>query len=191
MQKPSFWRLLGAYAIDFIITFFAAWMMWKLFWVCFPHALTGKGDMDGMALLLCLLVMCAFIPNLLYFAGSECLWKKTPGKWLLGVEVLDERNKRPSVRKLLKAYGIDFLLSIPVPTACTMVGLLLQAIIIFDRRVNTIDHCITVGIVLLFLSMIVLYFPICESIFGKTLGKKLMGLQVVQAAPQKQKEETK
>ncbi len=180
MQKPSFWRLVGAYAIDFVITFFVAWMMWKLFWVCFPHAFTGKGDMDGMALLLCLLVVCAFIPNLLYFVGSECVWKKTLGKWLLGVEVFDERNQRPSGWKLLKAYGIDFLLSIPVPTACTMVGLFLQAIIIFDRRVNTLDHCITAGIVLLFLSMIVLYFPICESIWGKTLGKKLMGLQVVQ-----------
>lgn len=176
MKKPSFWRLLGAYLIDFAITFFVAWMMWNLFEVCFPQAFLGK---YGLASLFCVLVMCAFIPNLLYFVGSECMWKKTLGKRVLGVEVL-EGNQRPSGKKLLKAYGIDFLLSIPASIVYSMMGLFLQSIIIFDRRFNTLDYCIMVGIVLSCLSMTVLYFAICESIFGKTLGKKLMGLQVVQ-----------
>lgn len=178
MQKSNFWRLFGAYLVDFVLAFFATWLMWKLFEACFPQALIGK---NGASVFFCVLTMCAFIPNLSYFVWSEYLWKKTLGKRVLCIEVL-EGNRRPSVKKLLKAYGIDFLLSIPVTTACIMVGLFLQAIIIFDRRMNTLDYCIMLGIVLLFLSMIVLYFSICESVWGKTLGKKLMDLQVVQAA---------
>ena len=178
MKKPSFWRLLGAYLIDFAITFFATWLMWKLFEACFPQALIGK---NGASVFFCVLTMCAFIPNLSYFVWSEYLWEKTLGKRVLCIEVI-EGNQRPSGKKLLKAYGIDFLLSIPASIVYSMMGLFLQSIIIFDRRFNTLDYCIMVGIVLSCLSMIVLYFSICESVWGKTLGKKLMDLQVVQAS---------
>ena len=68
MKKPGFWRLFEAYLIDFIITFFAAWIIWKLFWVCFPHAFTDLSGKASMVMLWGILIGCASIPNWLYFA---------------------------------------------------------------------------------------------------------------------------
>ncbi|MBO4674650.1 MAG: RDD family protein [Elusimicrobiaceae bacterium] len=185
MKKPGFWRLFWAYIVDFVITFFTAWLVWKLFWICFPHAFMGiKGDWDTFFLLLILLVACTSIPNLLYFVGSESLWGKTLAKRLFGVEVL-EGNKQPSAKKLWKAYGIDFLLIIPVPTACLMIGLFIQALVCFDCYPGVFYWCVFWSMISLYFSAIILYFAVSEHFFGKTLGKKLMGLQVVQ------KEETK
>jgi len=98
--------------------------------------------------------------------------------------------QKPSFWRLLGAYGIDFLL-------CSMIGIMLEYLVMWVLALGYIimlrsggDWIIVVGFIT-FISAILLYFSICENIFGKTLGKKLMGLQVVQAAPQKQKEETK
>ncbi len=178
MKKPGFWRLLGAYGVDFVITF-------SIVWGC-CHLLVSHFGTFTLIQVCGIYISLVLIPCILYFAGSECVWKKTIGKWLLGVKVLEE-SKRLFVEKLFTAYGIDFLFLVPGLILCILVYVIYRGMSCWGCGMSGFDWCVVAG----FLSVIVLYFPICESCWGKTLGKKLMGLQVVQATPQKQKEETK
>lgn len=187
MKKPGFWQLIGAYVIDFVITSFIVWGCWSLL----VHSI-GEGSSSYTFSQLDKLftfpqqcgiyIFLVLAPNILYFAGCECIWKKTIGKWLLGVNVL-ARNQRLFVEKLSVAYGIDLLLLVPVSMLCILIHILLSGWNCWGCGMSVFDWSVVAG----FLSMIVLYFPICESRWGKTLGKKLMGLQVVQEIPAKTK----
>ncbi len=188
LQKPGFWRLFGAYFIDFIITFFVAWVLWKLLWVFVPNRIMGVDEHLGVFILVGICTVCICIPNILYFAGCESWRKQTLGKRLLGIRIFGETQQNIQ-KKLLAAYGLDFLLLIPALTFCLIVGLIIQALVCFDCNPGTFYYCVFWGMTSLYFSAIILYFAMLEHFFGKTLGKKLMGLTVVQAAPQTKKGE--
>ncbi len=95
---------------------------------------------------------------------------------------------KPSFWRLLGAYGIDFLL---LSIVGSIVGYLMMWILVFYIiTLSSGGDWAVVGGIITFIGAVLLYFSICEHCWGKTLGKKLMGLQVVQTVPQKQ-EETK
>ena len=193
MQKPGFWRLLGAYVIDLIVLlcFNIAWLY---LWMWFV-------SMGIVAKLPNWLMIFGFLGwiffDVIYFALLEQKGDASLGKRIfkLKIQPLDV-----PFWKVFVSYFLDCALFVVVGSC-----------IYFYMKHNLISHLsavdlqrgkIGVEISLKLLGNLFLisagalfcspfYFSVCESIFGKTLGKKLMGLQVVQAMQQKQKEETK
>ena len=96
--------------------------------------------------------------------------------------------QKPGFWQFLAAYMIDFLL---LGLVGLVVGYLVMWILmLYIITLSSGGDWAFVGGCITFMIVVLLYFSILESLFGKTLGKKLMGLQVVQTVPQKQ-EETK
>ncbi|MBP5404233.1 MAG: RDD family protein [Elusimicrobiaceae bacterium] len=196
MQKPSFWRLFGAYVIDFFILIAAQGI-----YMCIIIDSTMRGsyhwhDSNGIGHTtwdepifpwlasflehVPFVVLYFLIPLLIgycYFVISESLKGKTFGKKIFRLKSLYFDGQQASWCRILVAYFIDLFLSFGI---CAILLLLWRCIpiqLVFRIRLLLIP---------LLLSWIVfpsLYFSICESRWGKTLGKKLMGLQVVQDVP--------
>lgn len=94
--------------------------------------------------------------------------------------------QKPSFWRLFGAYLVDFLL---FGLVGSIVGyLMMWILVLYIITLSSGGDWAVVGGIIAFIGAVLLYFPICEHFWGKTLGKKLMGLQVVQAAPQKQEE---
>lgn len=174
MQKPSFWRLLGAYSIDILILFVLnlGYYMWEV-----RSTISTLPWMWSISINLAIFL----ILNAGYFALFEQHGKGSLGKKLFHLKLFMNRS---SAKRVFSAYAIE----------CIGLFFLIWGIIFLSTFVwNDMEK-----MVLWFLSgwvlgpiLILIYFSVLESMFGASLGKKLMGLQVVQAAPQKQKEETK
>jgi len=174
MQKPSFWRLFGAYGVDLAILL----VVNVPFLLAMTYAFDAiHGIKTNVAVMGGLLV--AFIINAGYFSLLE---KRGKGSW--GKRIFSLKTLPASVWHIVGAYAIDW----------SFFFLLTWGFVVLDYRdpdpllldFFAVCICFPFGIILSYL-----YFSISEGIFGKTLGKKLMGLQVVQVTPQKQKEETK
>ncbi|MBR2081674.1 MAG: RDD family protein [Elusimicrobiaceae bacterium] len=94
--------------------------------------------------------------------------------------------KSPGFWRLLGAYIVDFLF-------ISVIGVVLEYLVMWVLALGYIvmlrsggNWIIVVGVGT-FISSVLLYFSICESVWGKTLGKRLMGMQVVQQDPAQNK----
>lgn len=86
--------------------------------------------------------------------------------------------KKPGFWRLLAAYIIDFLL---LGLVGLMVGyLVMWILVLYIITLSSGGDWAFVGGCITFIIGVLLYFSILESFFGKTLGKKLMGIQVIQ-----------
>lgn len=179
MKKPGFWRLLGAYSMDIMVL-----LGFNYVWICaFGIALSVNRGLPVGLLWFGLGGWILF--NLAYFAWLEQGGKGTFGKRIFGLKL----QTAASFGKVFAAYAIDAALFI-----------LIGVCIYFYMKHNLISHLsaadlnrgkIGIEISLKLLAILFListaalcsspfYFSILENKYGKTLGKKLMGLQVVQ-----------
>lgn len=184
MQKPSFWRVAVAYGIDFMVTFIMSLIV-SVLWVLDTALSKSKYDIEYYIIIIPGVVL--FVLNLLYFSIYEAFGGKTLGKKCLSLRVVNKQTSSPSLWRLLGAYGVDLVLLVPAE-AMGLVIFLLGGFIVnalfFGGSENEEIWKIAIGGIIALVSAVVLYFSILESCFGKTLGKKLMGLQVVQNKPQ-------
>ncbi len=119
---------------------------------------------------------------LLYYSVLEHRMGASLGKKLFYIRVITKKSNkiRPSFGRLIASYFIDMIFA-------GIVSQFFQRFVMvvlnnFDVSKRFVFLCgIVVGIL-----MWVFYFAFREYKYGCTLGKKLMGLQVVQAVPQEQ-----
>ena len=175
MKKPNFWRLFGAYGIDFCITLV----------VCFLCLLKFL-DTFGSVLVIFWIPLIFFAVDLFYFALLEGTQGKTLGKKCLRLRTITYEPKN-LLSRFFVAYGVDLLLLLLLLAAYYILyGFLLSMSLLAGKGIFSAFF----SLFLIPPAIVSLYFVVLEGCFGKTLGKKLMGLQVVQDVPQKQ-EETK
>lgn len=154
MQKPSFWRLLGAYAVDFFILL--------LIDFCWFFLTRSESLIQSLAI---------WIINTGYFTLLE---KNGKGSW--GKRIFSLQTCSASVRRVFSAYAMDWGLGL----------LFMLGIMLFLYKLTPDPDPLAGYLAAIFLGVPVgflltyLYFVTSESLSGKTLGKKLMGLQVVQ-----------
>ena len=180
-MKSGFWRLLGAYLTDLTIILCLN-SVWLYAWIWLMGIFRGFPDWLNFFALLGWIIL-----DVVYFAALDGE-EGTFGKRILKLK------EEPTVPfwKAFVAYGIDCALFV-----------LIGSCIYFYMKHNLISHLsaddlnrgkIGMEISLKLLGNLFListdallsfpfYFSILESLFGKSLGKKLMGLQVVQATP--------
>lgn len=176
MQKPSFWRLLGAYSVDSCVTLLVCF-------ICFLKFL----DIFNSAFVIFGLAPLFFAINLFYFAVLEGKQGKTLGKKCLRLRTIASEQKN-LLSQCFVAYGIDlFVLLFLLAAYYIFYGFLLPMLLLAGKGILSTFF----SLFLIPPAIVSLYFVVLEGCFGKTLGKKLMGLQVVQDMPQKQKEESK
>lgn len=177
MKKPSFWRALIAYSIDVMILLSLSLMwlgLWKSFllvhhtwWVNAPLLISRLGLLSWIGLL----------------AGYFAFWERKD-KGSLGKKIVKLKIQSISHARLrcFFAYAIDLGLFVVVAhyyEAYRIQYLLSQGA---DPEIGLLVMWeVFLGGMIIF----VVYFSILEHLFGKTLGKKLMGLQVVQVASAK------
>ena len=182
MKKPGFWRLFGAYGIDLVILLVFN-LMWLWAWM-FAASMGLVGKFPDCLMLFGLLGW--IIVDVIYFALLEQKGDVSLGKRIfkLKIQPLDV-----PFWKVFVSYFLDCALFVVVGSC-----------IYFYMKHNLISHLsaadlqrgkIGIEISLKLLGNLFLisagalfcspfYFSILESLFGKTLGKKLMGMQVVQ-----------
>ncbi len=165
-QHPGFWRLMGAYAIDLPILLWGWFVVMLLiqFLIIFPLMTAGIALGDFLPDVIYIFLLWPFI----YFTFCEGLWGKTLGKLIVKVCVQGETL---SWWRVLISYVLDIAL---------LGAFCFGATFIIARGERVIDPFGIAGMFMLFgiLSFLV-YFPLCEHKWGKTLGKKMMGLKVV------------
>lgn len=187
MNKPSFWRLTGAYLIDWtiLVCFDAIWL-YGIFAIILvlPAALSSvmhNTVVIGLVYSSWLIV----VIDAGYFSFLEKGGKGSLGKRAAKLKI----QPASSFWKVFAAYGIDCALFV-----------LIGICVYFYMKHNLISHLsaadlnrrkIGMEISLELLANLFLisagalcsfpfYCSILESLFGKTLGKKICGLQVVQ-----------
>ncbi|MBP5616360.1 MAG: RDD family protein [Elusimicrobiaceae bacterium] len=185
MNKPSLWRLLGAYGMDFFLISFAfiwftflAWAFWGISGAEFLALIWGKDAVKAFlnsSLFYEILVSSSYAIVYLLFFFVESRGRSL-GKEVFKLRVLG----KCSFWRVIGAYSIDLaLLCFFIPLIVSHVGGISDA---------SYEYGLPLLFSVLFFSnmIVMIYFPCCELCFGKTLGKKLMGLQIVQDVPQKQ-----
>ena len=180
LQKPRFKDLFWAYCIDYLIGLAAALVFCVVGFIIFIFVFNITNL--GRASSLCIVIGGAllwWILVLLYYAIQESRTGATIGKKLFHVLVISKTKlPHPTFGKLMIAYFVDFLAGIVSQLSQRLVMIILTMCAMPKILVALCG--IFVGIF-----MWVFYFAFREYKYGCTLGKKLMGLQVVQ------KEETK
>lgn len=195
MKKPGFWRLLGACLIDWtiLVCFDAMWLFGIFVLLPILHTALSSAAYNTVVTGLTYLNWLLIVINIGYFAFLEKGGKGSLGKRVVNLKI----QPASSFWKVFAAYGIDFGLFV-------LIGVLMY----FYMKYNLINHLSAADLaygkigmevslkLMALMSWIsnglvvgtLFYFSVLESCFGKTLGKKLMGLQVVQEVPQKQQE---
>lgn len=170
MKNPGFWRVLIAYSIDLMILLCLS-LIWLSLWEFFLLANHTWWVSDSFLIL-------SWIGLL---AGYFAFWEKN-GKGSLGKKIVKLKVQSTSHARLrcFFAYAIDLGLFVVVAhyyETYRIQYLLSQGA---DPEIGLLVMWeVFLGGMIIF----VVYFSILEGLFGKTLGKKLMGLTVVQAAP--------
>lgn len=166
MKKPSFWRVLVAYTVDLFILFVLnmCWlgMGWK-------PLLRIQWFNNSVSLSMTVGIIIFFLINAGYFALLEKNASASLGKRIVGLLI----NPLAPFWRVLIAYIIDWS-----PLFVATWGLIAY----FGASGAKYDNDPIAGLLGIPCGVILiwLYFVILESCFGKTLGKKLMGLHVVQ-----------
>lgn len=161
MKEPSFWKLVGAYSIDFTVTSICVWYLWSstfifAIWPMFAELLYDPAFF-------------IFVVNLAYFSICEGFWGKTLGKKCFQLQVIGKKNL--SFIRLLTAYGFDFsLFAFP--------ALIFSKIYTFihfgGQWLSSAWHMFG------FVFVIWVYFICFEFGCGGTFGKLFMNLRVMQ-----------
>ena len=187
MQKPGFWRLLGAYLIDWtILACFDAIWLYSIFVIIFVlHTVLSSTVYNTVVIGFMYSSWLIIVINVGYFSLLEKGGKCSLGKRIAKLKI----QPTSSFWKVFAAYGIDCVLFV-----------LIGSCVYFYMKHNLISHLsaadlnrgkigMEISLKLLAnlflistgaLSSLPFYFSILESLFGKTLGKKIMGLQVIQ-----------
>lgn len=173
-KRAKFWGLVGAYGLDLFLVFVGGTIF-----ASEVEQLTEKWfalDLYGSNYWIYLL----YILYLLYFFCFEGLFGNASlGKKATGICIT---SKNLTWWRVFMSYLIDGAI-IPLSVFISF----------YTQSMWTSGDAVGDGMTGFFMILVgcVLYSAICEYFFRKSLGKKLMGLQVVQVSPQKQKEETK
>ena len=155
-KKAGFWQLMGAYAFDTIILFMLS------SFTTFPVAVVLASS-DSFTLVPMLGI--SFFVYLFYFTFMERnSTKASLGKLITGICL---QAKSLTCWRILFSYLIDGII-ITIIYCCSI------AESSGDAVGDAMGHLF--GPVFIFPS----YFVICEYLFGKTLGKSVMGITVVQ-----------
>lgn len=163
MKNPGFWRLFGAYGIDILILLILnfGYYMWEV------HSSISSFPWLKSALINLVIFV---LLNAGYFAVLEWKGKGSLGKKLFHLKI---QVSKPSFFRVFSAYGLE----------CVAFFAVIWGIMILTASFiwNDMEK-----MVLWFLSgwlggavLICFYYSISEGLFGKSLGKKLFGLQVV------------
>ena len=100
--------------------------------------------------------------------------------------------KKPTFGKLFVAYLVDLIaLQVAGFVLAFIVSFCVSFTIAFFHIAGDFRWLYSIMGLVIGLLFNLLYFAILESRFGYSLGKKLMGLQVVQNVPNKPEEQTK
>ncbi|MBR4592710.1 MAG: RDD family protein [Elusimicrobiaceae bacterium] len=172
MEKVSLKKLLIAYTIDMIILDIAI----NVFWLIMGPLLwrMASSAMSWMMLVISLAIY------VFYFTVCERCSGKTLGKKVVGLQTITADGGNLPFGRVLGAYTIDLaLLAIFMRIFWRLTDPLSEQII---QSCANLYKCLFVSAaVSTFISVViyVAYFVIPEHLTGKTLGKKLLGLQVV------------
>ena len=197
MKKPSFWKLLGAYLIDWtiLVCFDAIWLCGIFTIIPILHASLSSATYNTVVIGLVYSSWLIVIIDAGYFSFLEKGGTGSLGKRAVKLNI----QPASSFWKVFAAYGIDCALFVLIGIC---VYFYMKHNLISNLSADDLTHGkIGMEISLKLLANLFLisagalcsfpfYYSVLESLFGKTLGKKFMGLQVVQNVPQKQ-EETK
>lgn len=168
IKTPSFGQLFGAYIIDGALLVISVLLI-SVFLIF------GIGSLGGLVFVLVfffggLCIIPVWLLFVIYMSIMERGTGKSLGKKLMLLRVLAGESSQQEVPfwELLVAYFIDL-------SFASFVGVLLIAIWAESGDTGFFGLCGGVFAALLGS----LYFAICESLNGKTLGKKLVGLHIV------------
>ena len=207
MKKPGFWQLCKAYVVDFasvsILSSVVIGLLYRVVFakkegfcgilkcfrgragVCVPWCSSPQEHRyfeAQIAELWWLFIVVPFVLLLCYFIFSDGKFGKTLGKYMAGVKVISKDGMQAPVYKSILAYLVDFLL-----LALVTYGISTEEL--GHTLINTLNlppyaalsaWIFSARSVVTMLILGALYFIVCEARWGKTLGKKLTGLQVVQ-----------
>lgn len=174
MKKPGFWRLFCAYFVDLIIL-----LCFSVLWLgCWKSLRSSYGWWGSVSDLTFDFVWVVGILG--YFVLCERKGNGSLGKKSVHLKI---QATSPAGLRCLGAYAIDFVLLKLLGwgfyvTRIYFLKSLLSQVDPVERKMIEVGVWLESGLVILVLFL--LYFSILEHFFGKTLGKKLMGLQVVQ-----------
>jgi len=165
MKKPSFWRLFGAYAIDliafFILFIFLGISVWSFLFSLFQNWLWQY----------CIVVGSFLFNGAIYFALLEGIGSQSIGKHYFKLKIV--KGRFAFVRVLI-AYGIDMAVLFIIKNVSEL-PLPLELI-----KSDPLFLGALAGFYALFFLFAICYFAIPEKFWGKSLGKKIAGLSVVQ-----------
>ena len=198
MKKPGFWRLLGAYGVDFVILQIVNCIIAFVSFASIDSGpkvyfdINGFPHEEGPITPLCpwlntvfqqippelFILVLSFIVVYGYFVIMESVGGKTLGKKLFHLKILCNNTQKVSLFSLISSYFVDLILLYPI--ACITMWIL--ALFSFSISISSYLHKVIFLSILLFVWVLLpaLYFSICKARWGKTLGKKRTGLQVVQ-----------
>ena len=172
MKKPGFWRVLVAYLVDIFVLCILN-MCWLV--MGWSPLLRIRWFNNSAFLSFTVGVLVFFLINAGYFALLERNNSASLGKRIVGLRV----SPSAPMWRVWVAYVIDW---IPlVGSTWALISYFAANGVKYDNDPIAGLLGIPCGVILIFL-----YFVGLEGVFGKTLGKKLMGLTVVQAAPKTQ-----
>lgn len=165
MKRAKFWGLVGAYSLDFFLICFGGSLLLSSLLLLLLGSKIEQVEVgwEVLAVQLYLYVFCW----LYFFIFEGVIGNASPGKMATGI-CLSKKNLvwwRVLISCLIDAAILPLSMSIALRT----------------QYVWTSRDAVGDGMTGFFISLAgwVLYFSICEHLFRKSLGKKLMGLRVV------------
>lgn len=165
MNKPNFWRLFSAYAVDLLVFCILFVLLGLLVWS--PLFSLSKNWLWQYTI-----IVGSFLLNgAVYFAASEGIGNQSIGKFLFHLKV---KSGRFAFMRVLVAYSLDMAVLFILKNACEL-SLPLELI-----KSDALFLGALGGVYVLFFLLDICYFAVCEKYWGKTLGKKIAGLIVVQ-----------
>lgn len=173
MEKVSLKKLLIAYSIDIVILT----IIINVFWMAMGWLLWQRiGSI--MSWIMPIMSLAIYVA---YFVFFECYGGKTLGKKIAELQTVAADGGNLACWRVLGAYTIDLALLLVFMRIFWWLAVPLSEQII--RSCVDPYKCLFVRALigtLIDVAIYVVYFVIPEHITGKTLGKKLMGLAVVQ-----------
>ena len=165
MNKPTFWRLFGAYTIDLIAFCILFLISGILIWSPLFNL------SNNWLWQYCVIVGSFLLSGTVYFALLEGTCLQSIGKHIFQLKLV---KMRFTFARVLVAYGIDVAILFIIKNACelTLPLELIKSDALFLGAVG--------GFYLLFFLLSICYFAVSEKYWGKSLGKKIAGLTVVQ-----------
>lgn len=172
MKKASFWRLAAAYVVDVVLSRLTS--LGGVIIVCIwidhhPYFVNTDG---GWVILLVAATMFTF--EVLYFAVLDSLFGGALGKRLFRLQVVEKADNKKSFCKMFGSYFADFLLLKP---CLAPVGIYFAYQGVFSHYPRGNNLMFVLGFIIL-VCLESLYFAVCETCFGCSLGKAIFKFRV-------------